>query len=217
MPRNVDLAERRRQIIDAVVQTLGDGGFAKFSLSSVARRMGGSITLITHYFPNREALMKGLLDQTLNDRQEIFDQLTVIDDPGRRLHAALRYFLPADPESLALERARVALSSHINADPAVAEFFQNLEPAMRAVLHTGLAGFVDGPELDTLVDVMRAWTSGVAISAVEHPEIWTPQRQLRALDVFISSIAMRLLVPTPPVNRDVAAQPLPDAQPSLTR
>jgi AcrR family transcriptional regulator len=217
MPRNVDPTERRRRIIAAVVETLGDGGFAKFSLSSVARRMGGSITLITHYFPNREALMRGLLDQVLEDRQEIFEQLDVIDDPGRRLHAALRYFLPVDPESLALERARVALSSHINADPAVAEFFQNLEPAMRAVLQTGLAGYVDGPELEPLIDVMRAWTSGVAISAVEHPEIWTPQRQLRALDVFISSIAMRLLVPAPPAHRDGPARSHPDAQPSPAR
>ena len=42
--------------------------------------MGGSISLITHYFPNREALMKGLLDQVLEDRHEIFDELAAIAD-----------------------------------------------------------------------------------------------------------------------------------------
>lgn len=193
MPRNVDPEQRRRAIVDAVVETLGEGGFGRFSLSSVARRMGGSVSLITHYFPNREALMKGLLDQVLEDRREIFDELATIDDPPRRLQRALRYFLPLDPPSLALERARVALSAHIHADPAVAEFFRELEPAMREVLRIGLTDFVEEYELESLVDVMRAWTSGVAISAVEHPEIWTPERQLRALDIFMSSFSMRFL------------------------
>jgi hypothetical protein len=150
--------------------------------------------------------MKGLLDQVLEDRREIFDELAAITEPARRLHIALRYFLPLDPPSLALERARVALSAHIHADPAVAEFFRELEPAMRDVLRIGLTGFVEEYELESLVDVMRAWTTGVAISAVEHPELWTPDRQLRALDIFMSSFSMRFLHNAPAVLPDTSSQ-----------
>jgi hypothetical protein len=41
-----------------------------------------------------------------------------------------------------------------------------------------------------MVDVFRAWTSGVALSAVEHPELWTPDRQLAVLDTFLSYVTV---------------------------
>jgi hypothetical protein len=88
----------------------------------------------------------------------------------------------------------------------VAEFFHELEPAMRDVLRIGLTGFVEEYELESLVDVMRAWTTGVAISAVEHPELWTPDRQLRALDIFMSSFSMRFLHNAPAVLPDTSSQ-----------
>jgi hypothetical protein len=93
---------------------------------------------------------------------------------------------------LALERVRVALVAHRDAEPALREFFDKLEPGMRGVMRAGLEEFVDAEELDGMVDVLRAWTSGIALSAVEHPEIWTPERQAAALERFVSSMALPL-------------------------
>jgi hypothetical protein len=83
----------------------------------------------------------------------------------------LRYFLPADERSLAIERARIALSSRAQIDPGVKEFFGRLEPGMRAVAAMGLEGFIASESMNATVDLVRLWTSGIAISAVEHPEI----------------------------------------------
>jgi len=192
MPRFVDPEERKASIISAMIEALAEGGFPTFTLRSLAKRMGGSSTLITHYFPNRDALIGALLESVLKDADKKRAELLEIDDPHERLHAVLEYFLPDDPETLALERVRVALVAHRDAEPALREFFDKLEPGMRGVMRAGLEEFVDAEELDEMVDVLRAWTSGIALSAVEHPEMWTPERQAAALERFVSSMALPL-------------------------
>jgi AcrR family transcriptional regulator len=175
-----------------MIEALAEGGFPTFTLRSLAKRMGGSSTLITHYFPNRDALIGALLESVLSEADKKRGELLQIGEPHERLHAVLEYFLPDDPETLALERVRVALVAHRDAEPALRKFFDKLEPGMRGVMRAALEEFVDAEELNGMVDVLRAWTSGIALSAVEHPEIWTPERQRAALERFVSSLALPL-------------------------
>jgi crotonobetaine/carnitine-CoA ligase len=46
------------------------------------------------------------------------------------------------------------------------------------------------PRTRTPRSIVRLWTSGIAVSAVEHPEIWTPERQLDALESLMRSLAL---------------------------
>ncbi|MEW9548435.1 TetR/AcrR family transcriptional regulator [Nonomuraea sp. NPDC050783] len=185
MPIYVDHDARRKQIMDAAVRVLGDEGLDQFTLRKVGRRLGGSVTLVTHYFPSRGALMKAMLERTLEDAHAMRDELTAIEDQHDRLEAVLRGFLPDNEEALAQERARVALVSHRNVDPDVDEFFARIEPSMRDVIRSGIEGFVDPDELDAMVDLVRVWASGMVLSVIEHPEMWTPERQRQALRHFV--------------------------------
>lgn len=186
MPRHVDAAQRKRAIVDASVRILAEGGYSALTLRRLAKRMGGSITLITHYFQDREALVSALLDQVIADADAITDQLKSIDDPRTRLFEVLKFFLPITDETMELERARVALTTHKNTVPAVADFFVRLEPGMRHVIEIALDGFIAPDDLEETIDLLRAWTSGVVLVSFEHPEIWTPERQLKALERFMS-------------------------------
>jgi len=190
MPRFVDHEQRKADIVAAVVEAIAEGGFKSFTLRSLAQRMGGSSTLITHYFPNREALLQALLDSAMSEATEQAETLQRIGDPHERLHAVLEWFLPNTPESLQLERVRIVLVGHIESEPMVAGFFKQLEEGMRGLMRKSLQEFVDPKALEDMVDLLRAWTSGVALSAVEHPEIWSPQRQMAALDRFLSSLSL---------------------------
>jgi AcrR family transcriptional regulator len=190
MPRQVNHEARRQDILDAVIATLADGGFEKLTLRSLAERLGGSITLVTHYFPTKDALITAALSRVFAEAQSMVEQLSVIEDPDERLTAVLHYFLPIDEESHRLERARVAMVVQKDGDPTIAEFFERLEPAMRAVIRAGIETFYPEEDVDRMVDVFRAWTSGVALSAVEHPELWTPDRQLAVLDTFLSYVTV---------------------------
>ena len=210
MPRFVDPEERKASIISAMIEALAEGGFPTFTLRSLAKRMGGSSTLITHYFPNRDALIGALLESVLMDADAKSGELLQIDDPHERLHAVLKYFLPDDPETLALERVRVALVAHRDAEPALREFFDKLEPGMRGVMRAGLEEFVDAEDLDEMVDVLRAWTSGLALSAVEHPEMWTPERQTAALERFVSSMALPLAAASQKADSRASTRPAPN-------
>ena len=195
MPRFVDHEQRKSEIIDAVIAALGEGGFKTFTMRSIAKRMGGSSTLITHYFPTRDALLDELLQRALVEAEDERQRLLQIDDPRARLHEVLTYFLPDDEETLAQERMRVALTAHKEAEPAVKDFFAKLEPGMRGLMRVTLEEFVEPEELDGMVDLLRAWTTGVAISAVEHPEIWTPTRQRATLQLFLDLMSFRLKRP----------------------
>ncbi|MFF8632404.1 TetR/AcrR family transcriptional regulator [Streptomyces werraensis] len=173
----------------ASVAALNEGGLPELTLRKIAKRMGGSITLITHYFPDREALLRAILDYTLADADSFLEELALVEDPYDRLQASLRWFLPLTEESLELERTRVALTAYRFAEPIIRSQGEELEPAMRRVLRNGLEGFVPDDDLDAMVDLARAWVSGMALSAVEHPEMWTPQRQLATLDAFVALLS----------------------------
>jgi len=188
VPRYVDPEQRKNAILDAAGDALAEEGYARFTLRSLARRMGGSSTLVTHYFPTKDELISALVDRVLAEAETKREELKAIEDPHDRLHAVIEYFMPLNEEELTQERVRVALASLKGSEPAVEDFFARMEPGMRELFRVGLNGFVKPKDVEGLVDVIRAWTSGVVLSAVEHPEIWTRKRQLAALDLFMDML-----------------------------
>ncbi|MEU6103324.1 TetR/AcrR family transcriptional regulator [Streptomyces flaveolus] len=180
-----------REIVVASLQALSEGGLAELTLRKIAQRMGGSITLITHYFANREALLTAVLEHVLADADVALAELSEIEDPWARLRAALEWFLPDDEDSRVQERARIALLTHQGAEPLIGEHLQRMEPAMRAVLVKGLEDVIPAAELDGTVNMVRVWVSGMALSVVEHPEIWTAELQLATLGRFIDLLSSR--------------------------
>ncbi|MFF0700046.1 TetR/AcrR family transcriptional regulator [Streptomyces tendae] len=193
VPRYVDPQERVRDIVAASLQALSEGGLAELTLRKIAQRMGGSITLITHYFANREALLGAVLEHALADVDVVLEELEQIADPRERLRVALEWFLPDTEEALTQERARVALLTHQGAEPVIRRHLQRMEPAMRSVLARAVEELVPAEELDDTVDMVRVWVSGIALSVVEHPEIWTPERQLAALQRFLKLLSFGAL------------------------
>ncbi|MGI5328734.1 TetR/AcrR family transcriptional regulator [Actinomadura nitritigenes] len=194
MPIQVDHDERRKQIVDAALRVLGENGFANFSLRAVSDRLGGSVTLVTHYFSSREALLKKMLEQTLEDARAEQEELAAIEDPHDRLRAAIRYFLPIDDEAMAIERARVALSSHRNVEPSIPVHLDLIDTVMRDLVRSAIQDFIGRHRLDATVDLIRLWTSGVVLSAIERPELWTPERQTEALNHFMNLIDLPVAV-----------------------
>ncbi|MEU1340987.1 TetR/AcrR family transcriptional regulator [Streptomyces sp. NPDC005827] len=189
MPRYVDPEERVRDIVVASLEALSEGGLPELTLRKIAQRMGGSSTLITHYFANREALLDAVLEFVLADADAVLGELEKIADPRERMRFALTWFLPDTEDALRQERARVALLTHQGAEPVIRRHLQRMEPAMRAVLVRAVEELVPADELEGTVDMVRVWVSGIALSVVEHPEIWTPERQLAALERFLKVLS----------------------------
>ncbi|TRW81012.1 TetR family transcriptional regulator [Mycolicibacterium sp. 018/SC-01/001] len=188
MPIFVDHVARREQIVTAATEVLAEAGFARFTLRVVGQRLGGSVTLVTHYFPNREALLDAVLERTLSDAHAKQDELAAIADPHDRLKAVIQYFLPIDDESTVIESARVALASQRNVEPIVADHLEQIDPCMRQLIRTAISDFIPAQRLDATIDLIRLWTAGMVLTAIEHPATWTAQRQGEALDHFLKLI-----------------------------
>ena len=188
MPIFVDHDERRVQIVTAALQVLGEQGFAKFTLKAVGAQMGGSVTLVTHYFPTRDELLDAVLEWVLAEARATQEDLLGITDPHERLEAVVRYFLPMTDDSLMIERARVAVASHRKSEPLIADHTERIDPVMREVVRRGVEDFVPPERLEATIDLIRLWTAGVVLTTIEHPEAWTPERQIEALQQFVALI-----------------------------
>ncbi len=62
MPARGDHDARRRDVSEAVWRVLAEHGFGGLTLRAVAAEMGASTGLLTHYFPNKRALVAHALD-----------------------------------------------------------------------------------------------------------------------------------------------------------
>jgi len=190
VPVFVDHEERREQIVTAATQVLGEVGFAKFTLRAVGKRLGGSVTLVTHYFPSREALLDAMLDRTLAEAKATQEELASIPDARQRLRATIEYFMPLDEEGMMIERGRVALASHRNVESIVAEHMERIDPGMRELIRVAIADFIAPDQLAATVDLIRLWTAGIVLTSVEHPQTWTNERQLQALEFLMRLIKL---------------------------
>ena len=109
MPRQVDHEDRRREIVDATVQVLAARGVRGLTFRAVAEEMGGSSTLITHYFPTRQALLDALAESVAWLPEEVFALESGTDDLRRRLRIFLQWWLPRDEPDRRAEQARINL------------------------------------------------------------------------------------------------------------
>ena len=97
-PRTMSREARRSQIVEATIQTLAARGFARTTLTEVARTAGLSHGLVLFHFDSKE----GLLSDTLSHLAEEYSQNwkaaldTAGDDPAQQLSALIEAdFSPA--------------------------------------------------------------------------------------------------------------------------
>lgn len=191
VPRYVDKEQRLQDISDASFRLLAKGGPSALTLKALADELGGSITLVTHFYPNRAALLAGFLGRFLDEsRREVLEIDTSSGDPRQRLRAVLEWLLPTTEESAQLERVRILIIAQLDSEPEFAPFISEMEPLIRSILRDHLVGVVPDEELDITVDALRTFSNGVAISAVEHPEIWDADRQFKLLNFVLDRLAL---------------------------
>jgi AcrR family transcriptional regulator len=189
LPRNVDHDERRRDIARAAIRLLAKSGPRGLTLRALADELGGSITLVTHFFPNRRALLDAVTSQAIED---IPTDLASAEDtqlaPAERLRAFLVWLLPTTAEALQLERSRVLLSAESDAHFNVQDFFDTWERTTRDLIERYVTPLVPEGERQFYIDLLRVVQNGVVLSSVEHPKYWTPERQIEFIDALVPVI-----------------------------
>lgn len=178
MPRVVDTEARRREILEAALAILAESGLQALSFRAVAQRLGGSSTLVTHYYRSRRDMLVDLTSYSLEKgRTELSSIEQDLDDPVDRLRSLLLWLIPDSPQSLWEERARLNLMAARDSEPDITHFFEEWEREVRGLLRSHLEPLVPPSEIDGTADFLRTVTNGLCLGAVEHPDKWSPERQ----------------------------------------
>jgi len=192
MPRQVDPEERRQEIVAATKQLLAERGLAGLSFREIGKRLGGSSTLVTHYYSTQAELFEDLAVRSVRSwRADLKEIERQHPDPASRLHALLfTWLLPMRGPDLDDERARINLVAAGIAGAETQSVLDAWEAGMQALLHELLRDLIPDSEVDLAADVLRATSNGIALSAVEHPEYWTPERQLEVFAKVVGSLGI---------------------------
>jgi len=191
MPPKIDQSERRREVTEAAIRILCKAGPRGLTLRALAEELGGSVRLVTHFFPNRHALLDAITRQMIEDQTA---EVAAMDaTPGltdlERLRRFMLWLLPTSALEMMLERSRVMMSAETEAHFDVHKLFDAWEASMRALIEEHVAPLVPKPQLPVYVDLMRVLQNGVVLSSVEHPNDWPPKRQAALLDLVLTNLS----------------------------
>lgn len=191
MPSTVDADTRRREIVDAAINVLAERGVQGFTLRVVASALGGSVTLVTHYYSSREELLSEMA-RYLGQAWEVeaLEKERGIADPMERLRILVHFLLPTSAKRYAEERAYIKLLAASDGFPEVRRLLTVFDRNVRQLFRRHLTELVPADSVDEKIDMLRAVLTGTTVSAVEYG--WSQQRQRRVLDE-----ALRLVLSPP--------------------
>lgn len=191
MPRYVDHDQRKREILNATCKVLGQGGLTALSFRAVAKELGGSTTLVTHYFGSQAELLDGLAGWLVDDWEaDLADLETGVDDPHERLVLFLEWLIPNSEESLLQERARIGLLAERQESSKAVEMFDVWDRRMRELIRQHLKPIVPKKDLEMRVDMIRVMTNGLTFSAIEHPDDWSKDHMRTVLDQALADMGL---------------------------
>jgi AcrR family transcriptional regulator len=191
LPARTDHDARRRDIAEAVWSVLASGGFSALNLRAVAAEMGATTGLLTHYYPNKRALLVHALD-LLHERTD--ERLAGEDpDPGldalrERLHAVL----PTDEVGRLFSRLWVGFWDVALADAELGSSEAMRYDRWRARLRPHVEAAIERGDLDgdveIVIDALTSATHGLVVQALFDPQRFPPERQRAAVDLVLARL-----------------------------
>lgn len=192
MPRTKgDHESRRRDVSEAVWHVMAAHGFTGLTLRAVAAELGATTGLLTHYFPNKNALVQYALD--------LLEQRTAARPrreagPGLAgLRAALLDILPLTRAATDSNRIWVSSWGAALADPNLTDDYAGKYARSRATLSQRVAtaqelGEVTQGDPDRIAAGAQAFVLGLVVQALLDPAAFPPHHQTALLDDYLTTL-----------------------------
>ncbi len=194
MPARGDHDARRRDVSEAVWRVLAAHGFGGLTLRAVATEMGASTGLLTHYFPNKQALVRHALE-VAHEHTAIRVRRKASGKGLAGLREALLDVTPLTPESATANRVWVSFWDAALGDPELGATEVKRYERWRGMLRPHVDDALELGELPSNVDpedvvaTAAAFAHGLVVQALFDPARFPPARQITLVDNFIASLA----------------------------
>ena len=198
---------RRRQLIEATIESLADVGFAACTLMDIARRAGVSPGLVAHYFGDKEGLLEATLRHLAGRLARLVSiRLAQARTPRERIQAVIDANLA--PEEFDRRTASVWLAFwgqviHSARFKRVQNVYQR---RMLSNLRHGLKQIVPAREAQSIAIAIAAVIDGLWLRETLAAEGEPHGAGARAIatafvDAQLAAVRPRAAIPEPPASR----------------
>ena len=172
---------------------IAEHGFPGVTFREIGKRMGGSTTLVTHYYRNQVEVLEALAETLVESWSESARQLARIHEDSRELLHALvfEWLLPLEGDGLVNEQARINfVAAGLQGIGTTRQALDLFEDNMRDTLRAPLSALLSADDVEHAVDVIRVTFNGLALSCVEHPGRWSADRQTKVMSTMLSALGL---------------------------
>ena len=171
------------------MRIIADIGLDGLTIRAIAKELGGSLTLVTHYFASREDVLADLSGRLISEwKHQIEDREVGLVDPLARLYSFLTWNLSNTEKRRTEERARFQLLGALNQAPVLQPMFEDWDHYLRGVFRDRLEQLTPPSELEVMIDSLRSLTAGIVLMTREHD--WSDDRQHAALNKSLQMMGL---------------------------
>jgi len=178
MPAKVDAEERRRRLVLAAAELIADEGINALTNGKIAKRLSGSTTMVTHYFPSkRELVLDTYQTMASRSRARLEQAMRETDDP---LAACLRALLPLDDPTKLEWKVWLAYQGMSVGDPELTRIWASRAASavdrITRLVEADVAAGRMSPSIDpdTEGDRLFALIQGMSFQSIVDPNRWSP-------------------------------------------
>jgi AcrR family transcriptional regulator len=204
VPKVVDHAQRRHDLVEATAQVIAAEGLRAATVRRIARQVGCTTGLVTHYFPGKDDLMIGALRLVHESAAERMNARSRQAAGLNALRAVLLESLPLTPAGEQEWRVWLAFWGVAWTSPALAEEYRARYGLWRrAIRHllgeaARLGETRPGLDLGQAADRVVALIDGLGLQACYEPGVLTPDRVVALVDAELAGLAASAQPPPRP-------------------
>ncbi|MFG2088069.1 MULTISPECIES: TetR/AcrR family transcriptional regulator [unclassified Spirillospora] len=192
MPKVVDPARRRQDVVAAVWRVIRRDGLDRASVRNVAREAGLSAGSLRHYFATQPELLAFTLRTIIERIEERIAATGPADgDPRERAARVLDELLPMDAERAAENQVWLAFTARALVDPDLRALCEEAHDALRSGCRALVESLAPDTDTELATDRLHALVDGLAVHAALHPRTTTPPRMRAALAAHLDELHTR--------------------------
>ena len=195
MPKIVDHAERRREVLDATWRVIARSGLDTATTRAIAEEAGYSIGVLTHYFSDKQDILVSAHRLAFARARERILAATRTCSGIAALRLAMLEALPLDDERFVEAQVDVSFLGQSVSN----EYLRGIRSASYQGSRRLWGGFLDqaaaagelteDADLPRLVDDVVGMVDSLSIQAIVDPDHMTPDHQVLLVDRFLDRIA----------------------------